>query len=424
MQRSSWSSAARRPLLLVCLFTAALSSRGAFPQVLDPATGPDSSELDALRAEIAALRQSYEVRLAGLEARLAAFEQIAPVSPPPAPPAPPVATPAASTGGQSANYFNPAISLIGNFLGAGGDNRADLPAAALRESELGLRAIIDPYAKADIFLAFGEEGVELEEGYVTLTALPGQWLAKAGRMRASFGKVNTYHLHSLPWPDMPLPVQSLLGGDGWIGSGVSVAKLLPIGNTFTELTLEALRPDGHGLFENNGNKDLAWNAHYRLFRDLGEAANLDLGLSLAEGPNGVTPDARTQLRGFDVTYRWKPLRQNRYRGAVLRGEVFDSRRETATTTGLATQKALGWFASADYRLARRWWLGTLLEQSQHPSDPHLRDRASSLLLTFSPSEFLQLRGQLRRGETAEGDRDLDLLLQLQFLIGAHGAHPF
>jgi hypothetical protein len=427
MAQSSRQNAAWRSLLLLLLLCFATAAGPTALEAQSADSNPDP-QLVALRAEIADLRQAYERRLADLEARLASFEQARPTVavpvPSPAPAAAPVAAPASPTGTQSANYFNPAISLISNFLGAGGDNRAGLPNAALRESELGLRAIIDPYAKADVFLAFGEEGVELEEGYVTFTALPAQWLAKAGRMRVNFGKVNTYHLHSLPWPDLPLPAATLLGEEGWIGSGISVARLLPIGDTFSELTVEALRPDAPGLFASDDAKKLAWNAHYRLFRDLGESANLDLGLSLAEGPNGVTPDSRTQLRGFDVTYRWKPLRQSRYRGAVVRGEIFDSRRETATTAGIATQEAFGWFASADYRLARRWWLGTLLEQSERPSDPHLRDRASSLLLSFSPSEFLQLRGQLRRGETAEGERDIDLLLQLQFLIGAHGAHPF
>ena len=67
-----------------------------------------------------------------------------------------------------------------------------------------LQAIIDPYARGDFFISFGEEGVNLEEGYITFTALPAGFVAKVGKMRSAFGKVNTMHNHVLPWVDRPL----------------------------------------------------------------------------------------------------------------------------------------------------------------------------------------------------------------------------
>jgi hypothetical protein len=156
----------------------------------------------------------------------AAAQETPPAEPTPAPvPVPPPA-PAPSGSPQTSNYFNPSISLIGNLLGVAGHNPVEkLPAANLRESELGLQAVVDPYARADIFISLGEEGVEVEEGFVTFTSLPWKLLAKAGRMRVSFGKTNTLHLHVLPWPDEPLPVVNLLGGEeGWVGTGVSIAR--------------------------------------------------------------------------------------------------------------------------------------------------------------------------------------------------------
>ena len=69
---------------------------------------------------------------------------------------------------------------------------------------LSFQAIVDPYARADFFFSFGEEGVDLEEGYVTFPAIPGGLLVKVGKMRAAFGKVNTLHNHVLPWTDRPL----------------------------------------------------------------------------------------------------------------------------------------------------------------------------------------------------------------------------
>jgi hypothetical protein len=102
-----------------------------------------------------------------------------------------------------------------------------------------------PYARADFFLAFGEEGVELEEGFATLTELPGDLQVKVGKMRAAFGKVNTLHTHVLPWADRPLVINNLLGGEEGISdAGVSVARLIPIGNVFFEATGQVFRGDG------------------------------------------------------------------------------------------------------------------------------------------------------------------------------------
>ncbi len=74
---------------------------------------------------------------------------------------------------SNAKLLNPDISLIGDFIGTAGRNTVS-PSRSLElhESEVGLQAIIDPYARADAFISFGETGVNVEEGYVTFTSLP------------------------------------------------------------------------------------------------------------------------------------------------------------------------------------------------------------------------------------------------------------
>lgn len=376
-------------------------------------------DVAALRAELEALRQEYRSKLADLESRLAQLETggaAAAATPPPSPPS------VAAAPAQTTNYFNPAMSVIGNFIAAGGHNTVDAGrAASLEESEIGLQAVIDPYARADFFLAFGEEGAEVEEGYVTFTALPQSLLAKVGRMKVDFGKVNALHPHNLPWADKPLVIVNLLGGDeGWIGDGASVARLIPLGDTFSELTLQVLDGDaGEEFFTAERRSDLSYNAHYRLFRDLSESTNLDLGLSYGRGPNGGLAD--TELEGVDVTLRWKPLRTATYRSADLRGEFFRSRR---AVEDLGRRTANGWYLGANYRLAKRWWIGGRYDSSERALDAALRDTAESLVLSFNPTEFSQLRGQLRRRHFADAETTNELLLQLLFAIGAHGAHPF
>jgi hypothetical protein len=134
----------------------------------------------------------------------------------------------------------------------------------------------------------------------------------------------------------------------------------------------------------------------------------------------VTASSDTRLWGLDATYRWKPLQRGLYRGTVLRGEVYRSRRDAPD----AVQHALGWFTSADFQLARRWSTGARYEWSERADDETLHDSGPAVTLTFAPSDFLQLRGEVRRRDFAEGDTATELLLQLQFAIGAHGAHPF
>ena len=346
-------------------------------------------------------------------------------TPAPAPPAPPA--PAGAP--QTSNYFNPSISVIGNILGVAGHNPVEkLPAVNLRESEVGLQAIVDPYARADFFLSYGEHGVNVEEGFATFTSLPWQLLVKAGRMRVSFGKTNTLHLHVLPWPDEPLPVVNLLGGEeGWIGTGVSVARLVPLpGDIFSELTLQVF--DGHSdnLFDAKRRGDLAYNGHYRVFADLSEATNIDLGLSYGQGPGTTSTNTKTfwtRLEAFDLTLRWKPLQQGSYRSASLRAEVFRSQRDQAEADG-GRQTGIGWFVSGEYQLAKRWFVGARVESSDHADDSRLRDTGQAVTLTFWPSEFSQLRTELRRRRYAPGITATEALFQLQFAIGAHGAHPF
>jgi hypothetical protein len=394
------------------------------PAVAQDQPPPASAEeVRILRQEIATLKSQVEALTAQLAA-LGPPSAAAPAAPPggSAPPVP-EPPPAVAAPSQTSNYFNPSIAAIGNFLGVGGSNHTEnLPSMSLRESEVSLQAVVDPYARADFFLSFGEEGVEVEEGFATFTTLPGGFLAKVGRMRPSFGKINTLHLHVLPWADEPLTIVNFLGGDeGWVGTGVSVARMIPLpGDIFSEVTLQAFRGEAEGLFEAPSRGDLAYNGHYRVFSDLTEAANLDVGLSYAQGPNGLTERSDTRLEGIDATFRWKPLRTATYRSASVRGEYVRSRQEQLSGAEIAD----GWFLSAEYQLAKRWFAGARVERADRADDAALQDRGLAAILTFWPSEFSQLRGELRRRTYAGGETANEALLQIQFAIGAHGAHPF
>jgi hypothetical protein len=213
-----------------------------------------------------------------------------------------------------------------------------------------------------------------------------------------------------------------------VSTGGSVAKLIPLpGDLFSELTLQVFRGDSDGLFVVSKRSDLAYNGHYRVFADISDSTNLDLGLSYGLGPNGTSQDATTTLQALDATLRWKPLRQGTYRSATIRGELVRSHRDQPGGANTAT----GWFVSGEYQLAKRWFVGVRGEASENALDARIRDTGEAATLTFWPSEFSQLRGELRRrrygGPNAVSTGAYtanEILLQLQFAIGAHGAHPF
>jgi len=165
----------------------------------------------------------------------------------------PTGAPNTSAASQAAasKVFNPDIAVIGDFIGVGGHNPVvSSPALEMHESEVAFQAILDPYARADFFISFGEHGVDLEEGYLTFPALPGHFELRAGKMRAAFGKINTLHNHVLPWVDRPLVMQNLTGGeDGIDDAGLSLTRILPAPKgLFLEATGQVFRGDSDNVF--------------------------------------------------------------------------------------------------------------------------------------------------------------------------------
>ena len=350
----------------------------------------------------------------------------------------------ASTSGPLPNYggsssaakaLNPDISVIGDFIGAAGNANAPplatlppAPSLQMHESEIGLQAIIDPYARGDFFMSFGEEGVNVEEGYITFTALPAGFVAKVGKMRSAFGKVNMMHNHVLPWVDRPLVSTNLVAGeDGINDAGLSVERILPAPKgIFLEATGQVFRGDSGDVFTQHGRSDVSTVEHLRGYKDITESTNLDLGFSYARGHNdatllsGAPGDFVTQLYGVDATLRWKPLRRSIYHSFVGRGEFIWSQREELPRE----QRAFGFYTSGDYQFGRRWFGGARFDYSDRSRYDSLTDKGVAATLTYWPSEFSQIRGEYRFTHYAENRDSHEVFMQLIFSLGAHGAHPF
>ncbi len=442
--------------VVACLFSAKLPAQE---------TAELLNRIKAMEDRIRTLEAQVQMLQAQKDANPQAAAAPAPASTVagPGPPAPQPAVPAQQLaqqgpgglpvyGGASAaasKVFNPDISLIGDFLGAAGaSGNRPTPSLEMHESELGLQATIDPYARADVFLTFGEHGVDLEEGYLTFTSLPAALQLKVGKMRAAFGRVNTMHNHVLPWTDRPLVTQNLVGGeDGLDDAGLSISRILPAPkNIFLEGTAQLYRGDSEGIFQAVHRNDVSTVEHLRAYRDLSESTNLDLGASYARGhsPYG---DGSNQLYGVDATLRWKPLRRAIYRSFNARTEfvwahTVVSGLQNAPSLAHASITPFGYYVSGEYQFRRRWFLGGRFDRSERgvclptfpstaspcnptpASGPLLQDTGGSVLLTYWPSEFSQIRGQLRRTRYGEGPVANEFLFQFVFSMGAHGAHPF
>lgn len=432
---------------VLCTLLILAMSHSLFAQDVAPSTEEQSgslelkARLDQLQRQVDALVQEAASLRAELEASQPAVQQASsddllnveavqkeeqttdatPAAPAELPADVVTNVPAAPT----ANVFNPDVSAIGQFFGHAGTDNPFEPreTAALDEVEISLQAFVDPYARGKFFVAITPEGAEVEEGFAEFIALPWDLTAKAGKMKASFGKANTWHSHVRPWVDQPLVIKQFFGDEGLADSGVSVTKILPNRLAYLEATAEVFSGNVDGVFERQQQNDLFYNGHVKLFKDLSENSNVEVGTSYAIGTaasgaeiNSGNGDSR--FAGIDVTYRWKPLMTALRKGLVARTELMLNKRAGQD------DDAFGFYTSLDYQFARRWLTGVRFDQSDRPLDPGSTDRALSLGLTFRPSEFSQLRAQFRRSEYADDLNANEVLLQLQFAIGAHGAHTF
>ncbi|HJW93911.1 MAG TPA: hypothetical protein VJ901_09850 [Thermoanaerobaculia bacterium] len=324
----------------------------------------------------------------------------------------------------ASKVFNPDTSVIGNFIGrAGKANPYEFgpnnqrPPMQLDEAEVAFEAFVDPYMKGKFFLSVTPEGIDVEEGYANLLTLPHDLTAKIGKMKATFGKDNTWHTHVRPWVDQPLVIHNFFGDEGLNDRGVSLSKAFTNDFAYVEATGEAFSGDVDDVFARHNNNDLFYNGHVKLFKDISENSNIELGTSYARGNASDALAVTNQFGGVDVTYRWKPLQQGLYRSFIGRFEgVLDDRDDI-------DHRLKGFYTSADYQLAQRWFTGVRLDRADNLTSGRT-DKGVSATLTFWPSEFSQFRTQLRRTSYGGAKSITELLFGMQFSIGAHGAHTF
>ncbi|MFP5286024.1 MAG: hypothetical protein ACLGI9_09830, partial [Thermoanaerobaculia bacterium] len=394
-----------------------------------------------LRQEIETLKQTYEARIDELERRLAELETGRPAGPAPTeddelaalraaaeeaagqtptvPPSPETATVApaqdVSVGSErNLNRLNPEISMTGDVVGFTTNvDREDFNA---REFELNLQSALDPYSLTKWTLSFSpEEGVDIEEGYVSYTGLPGGLTFTGGKFRQTFGALNRWHLHALPQLDYPLALQTYFGEEGLAQTGLSASWLLPRPwATANEITLELT--DGESdAFGGESFDNLVGLAHLKNFWEIGDATYAELGLSGIAGTNGEGGDSR--VYGADVTLHWQPPQLAKYREITWRTELLRSQREDGEGE---LQNAWGGYSYLEGLVAQNLCAGLRYDRVEEPLDPgHVRWGLFPNL-TWWQSEFVRLRGEYGYlKDDLTGDSERRFTLQIVWAAGPH-----
>ncbi len=356
------------------------------------------------------------------------------------------ATPTASQPASGQTLFNPQISVIGIFEARTGNdkaNRFDNQISA-REVEVALQAPIDPYAKADFFLTIPNGGsLELEEGYGTFLKLPLDLQAKAGKLKAAFGRNNELHTHALPQVDRPKVVETFFGEEGLNGPGIGLSSILPT-PWYSELTLQALANDNDTLFSAATSTKPIYASRWTNLFDLREDLTLETGLSGAYGKTDTADLRETLVGGAHLTLKYRPLDrvgqvgvtwESEYLTATQRLPVFTPQPspgldadgnpiELPPLESTARRSANGWYSYLEVQPHRNWFFGARYDRTHVPLNPSDVIQGWSGLLGYRLSEANQLRLQYSSLARSFARPLRQWFLQWNFNIGPHGTHRY
>jgi len=329
----------------------------------------------------------------------------------------------------------------------------------LPNEEIFFDGAVDPYFKgvADIVFKLDENNetnVELEEVYLTTSALPWNLQAKAGQFFSEFGRLNQQHPHAWDFVDQPLVIGRMFGPEGLRNPGARMSWLVPT-PFYSELFVAMQNSQGSTAFSFRNDEmlfgrfpmnrqvrnpgDLLYVPRYVASFDPTDSQTVVAGLSGAFGPNDAGHDSRTQIYGGDLYWKWKPSRQSGgFPFVSWQTEALGRRYEADEAARIGSPGVLpretlydwGVYSQIVYGFTQRWAAGVRGDwvsgdKGSIDPDPNRADRFRlSPELTFYPSEFSKLRFQYNFDHGQIHGDDSSVWLQLEFLLGAHAAHKF
>jgi hypothetical protein len=335
---------------------------------------------------------------------------------------------------------------------------------SLRNAEIAVDGAVDPYFKGfgNIVLKLdknNETEIELEETYLQSTSLPAQLQLKAGQFFANFGRQNSQHPHQWAFVDEPLILNRTFGPDGLRNIGAQMSWLAPT-PFYTEAFLGVFdgqggtafsfrnpgeddgtgthRFHGRATFDRNlrGPGDLLYVPRVASSFDLSDSQTVVVGASAAFAPNDTGSGRRTETYGVDLYWKWKPA--NAHAGFPFVSwqtealyQRFEADADAAATLPSETLRDWGFYSQVLWGFTQRWVAGMRGDYvngnkgADDPNDVFRGERTRiSPDLTFYPSEFSKIRLQYNYDHGQLFGTEHSVWLQVEFLLGAHGAHKF
>ncbi len=331
-------------------------------------------------------------------------------------------------------------------------------------AELVLSSNVDPYFSMDAVFHFSEEGVEVEEGYFTTSALGHGFRIRGGKFLSELGRINSQHQHMWDFNDAPLIYTSFLGPEGLSDIGLQFHYVLPIeqyvmigietmqGRSETSFGIESIDINGTTLSE--ATPPALAIGYIKTSFDIGNTSILP-GLSYAYGAtrkhhnhdgHEVAFSGNTSLYNAELTVKhyfdsysflqfqseWMMRRQ---KGDEVHAEPTgtESHNQYITQSGLYAQ--LVYAQDQNWRYGLRY--DTLYQndfdfsEESLPSTPYQK---YTVMTEYNFSEFSRLRLQYDYNDAVYGEDDLThdiqkqstqtLMLSFNLAIGAHAAHSF
>ena len=414
------------------------------PVPLQAQSASQAADIQALRAQFEALKTEYQARIESLEKQLEEVQaQLIRLPEPELEPGPAPAAPAAPQ--SSPGALNPAISVVGNFLGRADNQKVYLEDGAtridnsfnLRETEIDMRVPVDPFADAVLITSLesevpGQFDVSIEEGYVSIRKLPFMESPlglkfQVGRFRPAFGKFNTLHTHDLPQSTRSLLTEEFLGEEGFISQGVSTDFFLPTpwsDNESLNARLQVLT-GGDVALSPESNHRSAYLGNLRWFKTIAGTHNAEVAWSSYWHPGtDTTPIAR--MHAVDFMYRWKPFRQGQWKSYLAGGEVMFSDAVASTAAPGTLRRPKGASVFTQWQFDRRKYAGARFDYTTTIADPALQRKSVTPYFSYYFSEFLRLRFNFERrwSEIPTEDRRNTFYAELNWIFGAHPPEPF